>query len=143
MIIDGFVTNDIQQLDNELNTGVFSTYSTEKKASIRRFFLGENEPVNLLLQEKMMYDKRRNDGVDMFHFIMAELRLARLQNDLPLSWSDNIMFAFEKVKTMVVDGQWKTARGLCDEVLVDGVIVTQSFKDRIVSTIENYIAQNY
>ncbi len=143
MIIDGILINSIEHLDNELNIGVFSTYSTEKKASIRRGFLGEQEPVNLLLQEKLLYDKRRNDGVDMFHFIMAELRLARLQNDLPLSWSDNIMFAFEKVKTMVVDGQWKTARVLCDEVVVDGVIVTQAFKDRIVSTIDAYIAQNY
>lgn len=120
-----------------------SEYSKPEKQTIRDFFNQVQAVQSPLDLEFEKYVIRKKDGENMFLRLMAEIRLARLSNNLPLSWSDNILHAFEKVKQNVIDGQWKTAQVECDKIEVDGVIVTQSFFNRIKATIDEYILSNY
>lgn len=139
------IVNEIEILTIE-DLEVFllnSEYSEPEKQTLRDLFNQVPAVQSALDLEFEKYGIRKKDGENMFLRLMAEIRLARLSNNLPLSWSDNILHAFEKVKQNVIEGQWKTAQVECDKIVVDGVIVTQAFLNRIKNTIDSYVLLNY
>lgn len=133
------------EFDNLAKAEVFCTENDINFTEIETFekvIEVENQAELRQEQELKLYFKRREDGVRMFLSLMAEMRLASINNNLPRAWLKNIGLKFERVRMAVESGQWVDAKEECEIVTTDAY-VTQQLKDRIYNAITNYITENY
>lgn len=86
--------------------------------------------------------KRVIDGQQAFYSLMSELAVTREQNNLPREINKFIERKLKNVRDEIVLGQWISAREYLDEVVVESYL-TQELYDRVKSTLDAYIAENY
>lgn len=102
----------------------------------------KKEPTDAILIEAQKYEKRQLDGRNEVNNLMSELRLNSIANSYPREVNKSIEDAFAKVTSNILIGWWVSAQEECLLVPVGGY-VSQELHDRIRTTIENYIAENY
>lgn len=100
-------------------------------------------PLTPVDEEALKYYTRATDGERMYFYIVAELRLNSIANNLPRSVNKSIERAFKSVRNEIKNGQFISAREhLIEDVTVGGSI-TQELYDRILKKIDDYIAISY
>lgn len=91
--------------------------------------------------EKQMYIKRTNDGIDAYAEISAEFRLAKLSGQITEEAHAHIERTLIPVRNEVLAGQWIS--GLKELELIGIDAIGQQLYDRLHLQISNYITENY
>lgn len=99
------------------------------------------EAMRPLLEEQARYRQRKEDGIEAFLKISAELRLAKLSGAINEEAQRAVELAIEPVRDEVVLGQWISAREKLE--IIGFTIIGQEFYNRIFNDLNNYINENY
>ncbi len=91
-----------------------------------------------VLNEKILYDKRKEDGINAYLMLAAEFRVSSNPREVVKLIEDKL----ELVRNEIINGQWITAREKLEEVAISAEF-TQEIYDRLHLSLTTYITENY
>jgi hypothetical protein len=103
--------------------------------------LAQAEAERPLLEEFELYRMRKEDGINAFLRISAELRLAKLNGQLDEVAQRAVELAIEPVRDEVVLGQWISAKEKLEEI--GSSVIGEDFYNRVFNELTDYINVNY
>jgi hypothetical protein len=94
-----------------------------------------------LIEEFEKYRQRKEDGINAFLKISAELRLAKLSGQLDEQSQRVVELTIEPVRDEVVLGQWISAKEKLEEI--GSSVIGEDFYNRVLNELTSYIVKNY